>query len=139
MWPLICAQLYFGNIFQYFLYNALWLKYHVLSTRITYSLHLYASLTYHIYPTLPLGQDMTRGQFFKRSLTGLNSEFSYYLQWNWSRILLTWRIKDAMFIFLFFSFSFFLFLMTAKPSELREKALGDILRFAVIWLPPMGC
>ena len=31
----------------------------------------------HIYqPPLP-GQDMTQGQFFKRSLTGLNSEFSF--------------------------------------------------------------
>ena len=28
-------------------------------------------------PTPPLGQDMTQGQFFKRSLTGLNSEFSF--------------------------------------------------------------
>ena len=33
--------------------------------------------SYHIYPTPPLGQDMTQGQFFKRSLTGLNSEFSF--------------------------------------------------------------
>ena len=32
---------------------------------------------YHIYPTPPLGQDMTQGQFLKRSLTGLNSEFSF--------------------------------------------------------------
>ena len=32
---------------------------------------------YPIYPTPPLGQDMTQGQFFKRSLTGLNSEFSF--------------------------------------------------------------
>ena len=31
----------------------------------------------HIYPTPPLGQDMTQGQFFKRSVTGLNSEFSF--------------------------------------------------------------
>ena len=31
----------------------------------------------HIYPTPPLGYDMTLGQFFKRSLTGLNSEFSF--------------------------------------------------------------
>ena len=31
--------------------------------------------SYHIYPTPPLGQDMTQGQFFKQSLTGLNSEF----------------------------------------------------------------
>ena len=31
---------------------------------------------YHIYPP-PLGQDMTQGQFFKRSLTGFNSEFSF--------------------------------------------------------------
>ena len=30
-----------------------------------------------IYPTPPLGQDMTRGQFLKRSLAGLNSEFSF--------------------------------------------------------------
>ena len=28
-------------------------------------------------PTPPFGQDMTQGQFFKRSLTGLNSEFSF--------------------------------------------------------------
>ena len=27
--------------------------------------------------TLPLGQDMTQGQFFKQSLTGLDSEFSF--------------------------------------------------------------
>ena len=33
---------------------------------------------YHIYPTPPLGQDMTQGQFFNRSLTGLNSEFSFF-------------------------------------------------------------
>ena len=31
----------------------------------------------HIYLTPPLGQDMTQDQFFKRSLTGLNSEFSF--------------------------------------------------------------
>ena len=30
-----------------------------------------------IYPTPPLGKDMTQGQFFKRSLAGLNSEFSF--------------------------------------------------------------
>ena len=28
-------------------------------------------------PAPPLEQDMTQGQFFKRSLTGLNSEFSF--------------------------------------------------------------
>ena len=28
-------------------------------------------------PTPPLGQDMTQGQFFKRNLTGLSSEFSF--------------------------------------------------------------
>ena len=32
---------------------------------------------YHIYPTPPLRQDMRQGQFFKQSLTGLNSEFSF--------------------------------------------------------------
>ena len=32
-----------------------------------------------IYPTPPLGQDMTQGQFLKRSLAGLNSEFSFSL------------------------------------------------------------
>ena len=30
-----------------------------------------------IYPTPPLGQDMTQGQFLKRSLADLNSEFSF--------------------------------------------------------------
>ena len=32
---------------------------------------------YPIYPTPPLGQDITQGQFFKQSLTGLNSELSF--------------------------------------------------------------
>ena len=36
------------------------------------------ALMIHIYLTPPLGQDMTQGQFFKRSLTGLNSEFSFF-------------------------------------------------------------
>ena len=31
-----------------------------------------------IYPTPPLRQDMTQGQIFKWSLTGLNSEFSFF-------------------------------------------------------------
>ena len=31
----------------------------------------------HIYPTPPLGQDMTQGQFLKQSFTGLNLEFSF--------------------------------------------------------------
>ena len=30
-----------------------------------------------IYLTSPLEQDMTQGRFFKRSLTGFNSEFSF--------------------------------------------------------------
>ena len=34
------------------------------------------SRVYHICQPSPLGQDTTQGQFFKRSLTGLNSEFS---------------------------------------------------------------
>ena len=51
--------------------------------------HLWA---HHIYPTPPLGQDMTQGQFFKRSLTGLNSEaeepnLSYYLPITGGRII----------------------------------------------------
>ena len=33
--------------------------------------------TNHIYPTPPLGLDMTQSQFFKWTLTGLNSEFSF--------------------------------------------------------------
>ena len=37
---------------------------------------LFTESDIHIYPTPPLGQDMTLGQFFKRSLTGLSSEFS---------------------------------------------------------------
>ena len=34
--------------------------------------------TYTYLPTPLLRQDMTRGQFFKWSLTGLNSEFSFF-------------------------------------------------------------
>ena len=34
-------------------------------------------LTYPVYPTPLLGQDLTQGQFFKQSLTGLNSVFSF--------------------------------------------------------------
>ena len=30
-------------------------------------------------PTIPLGKDMIQGQFFKRSLTGFNTEFSFSL------------------------------------------------------------
>ena len=37
----------------------------------------YAASRDPIYPTPPLGQDMTQGQFLKRSLAGLNSEFSF--------------------------------------------------------------
>ena len=39
------------------------------------SILIYFLLSY--LPTLPLGQDTTQGQFFKQSLTGLNSEFSF--------------------------------------------------------------
>ena len=41
--------------------------------QMNYGLFLYDP----IYPTPPLGQDMTQGQFSKRSLTDLNSEFSF--------------------------------------------------------------
>ena len=44
-------------------------------TRIKRNCSLRGRLSY--LPTPPLGQDMTQGQFFKRSLTGLNSEFSF--------------------------------------------------------------
>ena len=40
-----------------------------------------------IYPTPPLGQDMTQGQFLKRSLAGLNSEFSFSLPIAGGRII----------------------------------------------------
>ena len=38
---------------------------------------LVSSKGYTYLPTLPLGQDMTQGQYFWRSLTGLNSEFFF--------------------------------------------------------------
>ena len=34
-------------------------------------------VTYTYLPTPPLKQDMTQDQFFKQSLSGLNSEFSF--------------------------------------------------------------
>ena len=45
----------------------------------SYITFYFSNIIYHIYPTPLLGQDMTQGQFFKRSLTGLNSEFSFSL------------------------------------------------------------
>ena len=47
-----------------------------LNSNHTFVLTFYRWKKYPIYPTPPLGQDMTQVQFFKRSLTGLNSEFS---------------------------------------------------------------
>ena len=45
---------------------------------ITLTLNVYIYIYIYIYtPTPPLGQDMTQGKLFKRSLTGLNSEFSF--------------------------------------------------------------
>ena len=35
------------------------------------------TLVWSYLPTPPLGQDMTQGHFFKRILTGFNSEFSF--------------------------------------------------------------
>ena len=40
---------------------------------------LYFKMSSSYLPTPPLGQDMTQSNFFKRSLTGLNSEFSFSL------------------------------------------------------------
>ena len=48
---------------------------HFFSFLIVFPPTLYTNV-YHIYPTPPLGQDMTQGQFFKRSITCLDSEFS---------------------------------------------------------------
>ena len=45
----------------------------------TNQLTMCKQMIYHIYPTPPLRQDMPQGQFFKQSLTGLNSEFSFSL------------------------------------------------------------
>ena len=39
--------------------------------------HFTSNTEWSYLPTPPLGQDMTQDQFFKRSLTGLNSEFSF--------------------------------------------------------------
>ena len=47
--------------------------------------YLMSNPVYYIYPTPPLGQNMTQGQFFKQSLTGLNSEFCptiYPIAWR---------------------------------------------------------
>ena len=45
---------------------------------LTCQLQLYmCKLTLPYLPSPPLGQDMTQSQFFKRSLTGFNSEYSF--------------------------------------------------------------
>ena len=41
------------------------------------NVHMKMSLSYSYLPTPPHGQDMTQSSFLKRSLTGLNSEFSF--------------------------------------------------------------
>ena len=41
------------------------------------SLSVIQNIARYYLPTPLLGQDMTQGQFFKQSLTGLNSEFSF--------------------------------------------------------------
>ena len=48
---------------------------------------------YSYLPTPPLGQDMTQGQFFKRSLTGLNSEFFLLLDLLPHQ---AWRTQSAL-------------------------------------------
>ena len=59
----------------FFLNFCLWFTEMVKSTlRHVLSLFLFV---YLIYPTPPLGQDMTRGQFLSGSLTGFNSEFFF--------------------------------------------------------------
>ena len=45
--------------------------------KIYWNLSPISNLLLSYLPPPPLGQDMTQGQFFKRSLTGLNSEFSF--------------------------------------------------------------
>ena len=62
-----------------------WLKLgHLFDSTFSYiSVHYYgmilktSNILWSYLPTPPLGQDMTQGQIFKRSLTGLNSEFSF--------------------------------------------------------------
>ena len=41
-------------------------------------LQIFIKARVFIYPTPPQEQDATKGQFIKRSLTGLNSEFSFF-------------------------------------------------------------
>ena len=55
----------FANLF---IYGYTWIYIHI---RVLSGMFIY------IYPTPPFGLDMTQGQFFKRSLTGFNSEFSF--------------------------------------------------------------
>ena len=42
-----------------------------------YRIMIYIIYIWYYIPTPPLEQDMTQGQIFKRSLTGLKSEFSF--------------------------------------------------------------
>ena len=62
------------QIFSFYTYTHIYIYIYV-----CVCVYIYRSkgFDYHIYPTPPLGQDMTQGQFFKWSLTGLNSEFSF--------------------------------------------------------------
>ena len=65
-WPLLE---HFSGLRKKLFYNDLFISLYIY-------IYIYIYI-YDIYPTAPLRQDMTQGQFFKRSLTGLNSEFSF--------------------------------------------------------------
>ena len=68
------------SVLQQYIYQRSWQDFMVYSTFVVYlNACLYDGKKIYdpIYPTPPLGQDMTKAQFFKRSLAGLNSEFSF--------------------------------------------------------------
>ena len=59
------------TVYVRFAHGRIWLWYIYIHEWINSQAH--EVYIYHIYPTPPLGQDMTQGHFYKRSLTGLNS------------------------------------------------------------------
>ena len=70
--------IYFALLHLFFFTLFIWyfLLIAIYSNWIRFVFTSFLSLIISYLPTPPLGQDMTQGQFFKRSLTGLNSEFS---------------------------------------------------------------
>ena len=76
----VCVYIYI-YILSMYIYVCVYIYIYILSMYIYVCVYIYIYIYIHTHTpyllTPLLGQDMTQGQFFKRSSTGLNSELSF--------------------------------------------------------------